>query len=78
MGSRLEWVDSTGRGTLYSYTVVHRPQQPAFEVPYTVAVVLLEEGWHMLSTLIDVPPDKVGLSNHVLTPFDIPIIIGTG
>lgn len=54
MGSRLEWVDSTGRGTLYSYTIVHRPQQPAFEVPYAVAIVQLEEGWHMLSNLIDV------------------------
>jgi uncharacterized OB-fold protein len=59
MGPRLEWVDSSGRGTLYSYTVVHRPQQPSFEVPYAVAIVLLEEGWHMLSTLIDVEEDRI-------------------
>lgn len=59
MGSRLEWVVSSGRGTLYSYTVVHRPQQPAFEVPYTVAIVLLEEGFHMLSNLVDVAPEKI-------------------
>jgi uncharacterized protein len=59
MGPNLEWVDSSGRGTLYSFTTVHRPQQPAFEVPYTVAIVLLEEGWHMLSNLIDVEPEKV-------------------
>lgn len=59
MGSRLEWVDSSGRGTLYSYTIVHRPQQPAFEVPYAVAIVQLEEGWHMLSNLIDVELEKI-------------------
>lgn len=59
MGPNLDWVESTGRGTLYSYTVVHRPQQPSFEVPYAVAVVLLEEGWHMLSSLVDVELEKV-------------------
>ena len=28
-------------------------------MPYAVAVVLLEEGWHMLSTLIDVEEDAI-------------------
>lgn len=59
MSPRLEWIESSGRGTLYSYTIVHRPQQPSFEVPYAVAIVLLEEGWHMLSTLIDVDEEKI-------------------
>lgn len=59
LGPNLDWVESSGRGTLYSYTVVHRPQQPAFEVPYAVAVVLLEEGWHMLSSLVDVDLDAI-------------------
>jgi len=59
LGAGLEWVESSGRGTLYSYTIVHRPQQPVFEVPYTVVVVELEEGWHMLSNLVDCAPDAV-------------------
>ncbi len=59
LGSRLAWVESSGRGTLYSYTVVHRPQRPEFEVPYVVAVVELEEGWHMLSNLVGVDPGEV-------------------
>ncbi len=59
LGSSLDWVESSGRGTLYSYTVVHRPQRPEFEVPYVVAVVELDEGWHMLSNLIGVEPDQV-------------------
>jgi uncharacterized OB-fold protein len=59
LGERLEWVESSGRGTLYSYTIVHRPQQPVFEVPYTVVVVELEEGWHMLSNLVDCDPDEI-------------------
>ena len=52
-------MESSGRGTLYSYTVVHRPQQPVFEVPYTVAIVELEEGWYMLSKLVDCEPEEV-------------------
>ena len=49
----MEWIESTGRGELYSYTVVHRPQQPAFKVPYTVVIIQLEEGFFMLSNLIE-------------------------
>lgn len=59
MSTHLSWVESCGRGELYSYTVVHRPQQPVFEVPYTVAVVELEEGFYMLSNLTDVDADAV-------------------
>lgn len=55
----LEWIESAGRGTLYSYTIVHRPQQPSFEVPYVVIIALLEEGWHMLSNLVDCPPEAI-------------------
>jgi uncharacterized OB-fold protein len=38
---------------------VHRPQQPSFEVPYTVVIVELEEGWHMLSNLVDCQADEI-------------------
>ena len=51
--TRLEWVNSSGSGTLYSYTVVHRPQRPEFEVPYVAAIIELDEGWHMLSNIVD-------------------------
>ena len=63
----LEWVASTGCGSVYSYTVVHRPPRPAFAVPYVIAIVELEEGWHMLTTLVDVAPAdvRVGLPVEV-------------
>ncbi len=67
---KLSWVDSSGRGTLYSYTTVHRPQQPAFEVPYVVAIVELEEGWHMLSNLVDVSPDEVAIGMPLEVHFE--------
>jgi hypothetical protein len=47
----LTWVESAGRGTLYSYTVVHRAPHPAFATPYVVAIVELAEGFRMLANL---------------------------
>lgn len=63
----LEWVESSGRGTLYSFTTVWRPQQPTFEVPYTVVVVEVEEGWYMLSNLVGVAPEDVAIG----TPLEV-------
>lgn len=59
LSPELEWVESTGRGQLYSYTVVHRPQQPSFQTPYVVVIVELEEGFHMLSNLIGCPEEAI-------------------
>ena len=61
LGENLEWVESSGRGTLYSFSTVYRPQQPVFETPYTVVIVELEEGWHMLSNLVDVEPEDIAI-----------------
>ncbi len=66
---RLSWVESSGRGEIYSYTVVHRPQRPEFDVPYVVVIVALEEGWHMLSNLIDCDPDAVSVGDAVEVSF---------
>ncbi|MAG34503.1 MAG: hypothetical protein CL908_26830 [Deltaproteobacteria bacterium] len=65
LSENLEWVESTGRGTIYSYTTVYRPQQPVFETPYTVIIVELEEGWHMLSNLKGVAPEDVEIGAAV-------------
>ncbi len=57
-----DWVRSSGRGTIYSFTIAHRPTLPAFEerLPYNVIVVELEEGVFIVSNLVDGPPE-IGL-----------------
>jgi uncharacterized protein len=65
----LDWVASSGRGVVYSYTVVHRPPRPAFATPYVVAIVELEEGWHMLTNLIDIEPEQVHVGLPVAVRF---------
>ena len=46
---------------MYSFAVVHRPYHPGFvdAVPYVVAVVELEEGPRLPTTIVDVPGDGV-------------------
>ncbi len=68
-GDALEWVESTGRGRVYSFTVIHRPQRPEYQVPYAVAIVELEEGWHMLSNLVDCEPGEVEIGMPVEVTF---------
>ncbi|MEM8687973.1 MAG: Zn-ribbon domain-containing OB-fold protein [Pseudomonadota bacterium] len=48
------WGRCSGRGTIYSLTVVHRAPSPAFRaiVPYVVALIDLEEGPRMMANIV--------------------------
>jgi uncharacterized OB-fold protein len=51
-------IEAAGRGTIYTWIVVHRAFDPAFadEVPFTLATVDLEEGARIVGRLEDAPP----------------------
>jgi len=51
----VEWVTASGRATLHSYVINHRPA-PGFEneAPYAIAIVQLEEGPRMMTNLVGV------------------------
>ena len=70
-----EWdtVEASGRGTVFSFVVVHHPQAPMFEYPLPVVLVELEEGTRLVSNLIDCPADAVEIGMAVeceLVAFD--------
>jgi uncharacterized protein len=65
----LDWEVSSGRGAVYSWTLVWRPQTPAFVVPYAPVIVDLEEGWQMLSCLIDCESNEVAVGMPVAVAF---------
>jgi uncharacterized OB-fold protein len=59
-------VTATGRGSVHSFTVVHRaPPEFAAEAPYVVALIDLEEGPRMMSRLLDVEPAAVAVGMPV-------------
>ncbi|MCH7579409.1 MAG: Zn-ribbon domain-containing OB-fold protein [Chloroflexi bacterium] len=46
-----EWAESSGRGTIYSFTTVRHQTHPAFVPPYTVLLVEMEEGPRLVAQL---------------------------
>lgn len=52
---------ASGRGTVHSFSVVHRAPGPAFkqDTPYAVLLVDLEEGPRMISSLVGADPMAV-------------------
>jgi uncharacterized OB-fold protein len=65
--TNLSWEESDGLGSIYSWTVVWRAQTIDFRVPYAPAIVTLDEGYHMLSSIIecDTRDLKIGLRVEV-------------
>jgi uncharacterized protein len=55
----LRWEVSQGRGRLYTWTVVWRPQTSAFEVPYAAAIVRLDEAIFVVSSIIGCAPKEL-------------------
>ena len=72
----LEWKDVSGKGTVYSFTVIRqvvgRAASKAFEpdVPYVVAWVDLEEGPRMISNVIGCPVEDVKIGMKVSVVFE--------
>ena len=66
-----EWdtVEASGRGTVYSFVVVHHPQVPAFDYPLAVAVVELEEGTRLVANITGVGPEAVHIGMPVTVDF---------
>jgi len=55
------WERSTGRGTVFTWTIVRGPTLPAFEgdLPYNVVDVVMEEGVHFVSQILDCPSEEI-------------------
>ena len=57
---RTEWVEATGRGVIYSFSVMRRVPQP-----YAIAYVTLDEGVTMLTNLVDCDLDQLRIGAAV-------------
>jgi uncharacterized protein len=66
----LSWEVSGGTGVVYSWTVVWRPQTPAFTVPYAPAIIRMAEGYDMLSALIGLDHESIHAGLPVAVVFE--------
>jgi uncharacterized OB-fold protein len=64
----IQAVVTSGRGNVYSFSIVYRAPSPAFEkdVPYVVAIVATDEGPHLMTRLIKVKPEEVTVGMRVM------------
>jgi len=65
----LEWVATSGAGTVASFTVVRRGISEAYPAPYIVALVDLAEGPRMMSNIVDADPGQVAIGAAVVVDF---------
>jgi hypothetical protein len=64
----IQAVVTSGRGNVYSFSIVYRAPSPEFEkdVPYVVAIVATDEGPHLMTRLIKVKPEEVTVGMRVM------------
>jgi uncharacterized OB-fold protein len=67
-----EWARSSGKGKLFSWTTATQPMMPHFaeSVPYSPALVELEEGVRMVTWLVGVKPEELELDMPLQVAFD--------
>jgi uncharacterized OB-fold protein len=67
----LDWdvVESSGKGTLYSYVVVHYPQVASFEYPLPIGLIELEEGTRVVANLSGVERDDIEIGMALQAEF---------
>lgn len=52
-------LEASGRGSLYSFVVMHYPEVPPFDYPNPIGLVELEEGTRLPAGLVNVDPAKL-------------------
>ena len=72
LSDKLDWVQSSGKGKVYSYSVClsNVPAEFTEDVPYVVAIVELEEGEWMLTNIIGCKPEDVRCEMPVEVVFE--------
>jgi len=70
-GGELVWEESAGKGTVYSFSTVHRPPMEVFvsKAPYTIGLIELDEGYFMFSEIV-APQDEIAIGKSVEVFYD--------
>jgi uncharacterized OB-fold protein len=68
----VSWVEASGRGTVYSFTVIRQNYSRPFRdwIPYVVALVDLAEGPRLMSNVVGCEPEEVHVGMPVVARFE--------
>ena len=67
-----EWdtLQASGRGTIYSFVVMHYPEVPPFDHPNPIGLIELEEGTRLVAQLVGVEPGDIAIGARVQVEFN--------
>ena len=70
----VSWIELSGKGTLYSFTIARQPFLPSLEsvVPYVIGVVALNEAENLrlISNVTGIDPDDVKIGMSLIVDWD--------
>ena len=68
----LEYVEGSGKATVYTFTTTYGMVEPRFwsDLPYTLALVDLEEGIRMMTRIVDCQPQDLRIGMKVEVVFE--------
>ena len=70
----MQWRDASGRGTIFSHAVLHRPYHPRHEgrLPLVLAQIDLAEGVRLQSNIVDLDAgaDQIKVGREVEVAFE--------
>ncbi len=79
-----QWVEAAGTGIVFTYTNQYR-EPPGFkgQVPYTIAMIELEEGPRLMSRVVDAKHIKIGMPVEIrwatiAEGTDVPVFVPIG
>jgi uncharacterized protein len=72
LSDALTWREVSGAATLYTFTIARQPTAPHFadEVPQRLAVVELDQGVRLTSTLVNVRDEDIHVGMRLQPVFD--------
>jgi uncharacterized OB-fold protein len=53
MSTNAQWVKASGKAKVFTWEITHQAFYPAFDTPFNVAIVELEEGPRMHTNIVD-------------------------
>jgi hypothetical protein len=65
-----EWIEASGLGTVYSYSIIHRTGNPAVEPPFAIALVELDEGVIVTANLVEIDLESIVIGMRVGVVFE--------
>ena len=70
--ANVKWERMSGKGHVYTYTVMHRAPHPAFaeDVPFIIGVVELDEGPRLPVNIVQCSPEEIAVDMAVEVVFE--------